>query len=38
MEYTNGKGVDLIIDPVGAKNWKISYKVLGRMGKLNYLW
>jgi len=34
MEYTNGKGVDLIIDPVGAKNWKISYKVLGRMGKL----
>ena len=34
MNFTNGKGVDLIIDPVGAKNWKLSYKVLGRMGKL----
>ena len=34
MNFTNGKGVDLIIDPVGAKNWKLSYKVLARMGKL----
>ena len=34
MDFTNGKGVDLIIDPVGAKNWKLSYQVLGRMGKL----
>ncbi len=34
MDFTNGKGVDLIIDPVGAKNWKISYKVLSKMGKL----
>ena len=34
MDFTNGKGVDLIIDPVGAKNWKLSYKVLARMGKL----
>ena len=34
MDFTNGKGVDLIIDPVGTKNWKISYKVLSKMGKL----
>ena len=34
MDFTNGKGVDLIIDPVGTKNWKISYKVLSNMGKL----
>ena len=34
MDFTCGKGVDLIIDPVGAKNWKLSYQVLGRMGKL----
>ena len=34
MDFTDGKGVDLIIDPVGAKNWKISYKVLSKMGKL----
>ena len=34
MDFTNNKGGDLIIDPVGAKNWKLSYKLLGRMGKL----
>ncbi|MBI65942.1 MAG: alcohol dehydrogenase [Candidatus Marinimicrobia bacterium] len=34
MDFTDGKGVDLIIDPVGAKNWKLSYKVLSKMGKL----
>ena len=34
MNFTNGKGVDLIIDPIGAKNWKSSYKVLAKMGKL----
>ena len=34
MNFTNGKGVDLVIDPVGAKNWKLSYKCLARMGKL----
>ena len=34
MNFTNGKGVDLIIDPIGAKNWKLSYKVLAKMGKL----
>ena len=34
MDYTNGKGVDLIIDPIGANNWKLSYRVLSKMGKL----
>jgi len=34
MNFTNGKGVDLIIDPIGAKNWKLSYRVLAKMGKL----
>ena len=34
MDFTNGKGVDLIIDPIGAKNWKLSYRVLAKMGKL----
>ena len=34
MDYTDGKGVDLIIDPIGAKNWKLSYRVLAKMGKL----
>jgi len=32
--FTNDKGVDIIIDPVGTKNWKMSYKCLGIMGKL----
>ena len=34
MDYTNGKGVDLVIDPIGANNWKLSYRVLAKMGKL----
>jgi len=34
MDYTNGYGVDLIIDPVGGKQWAESYKSLSPMGKL----
>ena len=34
MEFTNGYGVDVIIDPVGAKAWDESYKLLSPMGKL----
>ena len=34
MQYTDGYGVDLIIDPVGAKEWSESYKTLAPMGKL----
>jgi len=35
MELTNGRGVELIIDPLGGKNWKQSFRALrptGRMG------
>jgi synaptic vesicle membrane protein VAT-1 len=35
LKITNGKGVDLIIDPLGSKSWKMGYKLLrhtGRMG------
>ena len=34
MEYTGNRGVDLIFDPVGSKNWKESYKCLAPLGKL----
>ena len=34
MDYTNGYGVDLIIDPIGGKQWAESYKMLAPMGKL----
>jgi NADPH:quinone reductase-like Zn-dependent oxidoreductase len=35
LELTDGRGVELITDPLGGTNWKKSYKVLrstGRMG------
>src|SRR5262245_23287343 len=35
MELTNGRGVELIIDPLGGKSWNQSYRALrstGRMG------
>jgi len=34
MEFSNNQGVNLIIDPVGGNNWKISYKCLAPLGKL----
>lgn len=34
MNITNNTGVDLIIDPLGGKSWKIGYKLLAPMGKL----
>ena len=34
MEFSGNRGVDLIIDPVGSDNWKISYKCLAPLGKL----
>jgi NADPH:quinone reductase-like Zn-dependent oxidoreductase len=34
LELTNGKGVELIIDPIGGKNWKKSYKALRSTGRL----
>ena len=33
-DATGNRGADLIIDPVGGNNWKISYKCLAKMGKL----
>jgi NADPH:quinone reductase-like Zn-dependent oxidoreductase len=35
MELTSGRGVELVIDPLGGKNWEKSYRALratGRMG------
>jgi NADPH:quinone reductase-like Zn-dependent oxidoreductase len=34
LEATGGKGVDLVLDPVGGANWKKSYRVLGPAGRL----
>jgi NADPH:quinone reductase-like Zn-dependent oxidoreductase len=34
LDFTKGYGVDLIIDPVGAKQWRESYEILAPMGKL----
>jgi NADPH:quinone reductase-like Zn-dependent oxidoreductase len=34
MALTSGKGVELIIDPIGGKHWKKSYKALRSSGRL----
>lgn len=34
LEYTEGKGVELIIDPIGGSNFKRSYKALRSTGRL----
>jgi NADPH:quinone reductase-like Zn-dependent oxidoreductase len=34
MHLTDGKGVELAIDPIGGKNWKKSYKALRSTGRL----
>jgi synaptic vesicle membrane protein VAT-1 len=33
-EITNGRGVELILDPVGGDSWKKGYRVLARTGRL----
>ena len=33
-ELTNGRGVDLVIDPIGGKHWKKSYAALAHTGRL----
>ena len=33
-ELTNGRGVDLVLDPVGGKNWKKNYRLLAPLGRL----
>jgi NADPH:quinone reductase-like Zn-dependent oxidoreductase len=34
MQLTNGRGVDLIIDPIGGVHWKKSYASLRHTGRL----
>jgi NADPH:quinone reductase-like Zn-dependent oxidoreductase len=34
MRFTSNRGVDLILDPVGSHNWKISYECLSPLGKM----
>ena len=34
MSLTDGNGVELVIDPIGGKNWKKSYKALRSTGRL----
>ena len=34
QRLTDGKGVDLIIDPIGGSHWKKSYKMLRATGRL----
>src|SRR6476619_7251920 len=34
MQLTNGRGVDLIIDPIGGSHWKKSYASLRHTGRL----
>ena len=34
MRFTNNRGVDLVLDPVGSHNWKISYECLAPLGKM----
>jgi len=34
LALTNGRGLELIIDPIGGKNWKKSYNALRSTGRL----
>jgi NADPH:quinone reductase-like Zn-dependent oxidoreductase len=34
MQLTNGRGVDLVIDPIGGSHWKKSYASLRHTGRL----
>lgn len=34
LEMTDGRGVDLVIDPIGGKHWKKSYAALRHTGRL----
>jgi len=37
-KLTNGRGVDLILDPVGGKTWTESYELLAPAGRLVAFW
>ena len=34
MQLTNGRGVDLVIDPIGGSHWKKSFEALRHTGRL----
>ena len=34
MNLTDGKGVELVVDPIGGKNWKKNYRALRSTGRL----
>ena len=34
LSLTGGKGVEMVIDPIGGKNWKKSYRALRSTGRL----
>ena len=34
MSLTDGKGVEVVLDPIGGKNWKKSYQALRPTGRL----
>lgn len=34
LEFTGGRGVDIALDPLGARSWQESYSVLAPLGKL----
>jgi NADPH:quinone reductase-like Zn-dependent oxidoreductase len=34
QQLTNGRGVDLVIDPIGGAHWKKSYAALRHTGRL----
>ncbi|KAJ3313187.1 hypothetical protein HDV04_002363 [Boothiomyces sp. JEL0838] len=34
LAITEGKGVDLIIDPIGGKEWNVNYSLLKKTGRL----
>ncbi|MFT3843221.1 MAG: medium chain dehydrogenase/reductase family protein [Myxococcaceae bacterium] len=34
MRLTNGKGVQVVLDPMGGRNWKKNFRVLAPLGRL----
>ena len=34
LKITDGKGVELVIDPIGPANWRKSFNILGHTGRL----